>query len=334
MKILLTGMTRMQANRTRRREYNTSIRALYEALLQAKHKVEWRPLEYGEKLSKYDRVILGLGTISEFSCSYLYEALMATAYDKMIYLVNDWKANATIRLLEHGELFREFVMRNNTGKRLDPAKIKKDARRLETLRKQMFDGKKVLGPFFKWGDRQIIFGTTPFQPSQICEFDPSAFYLNLPEWSDIEVYKPKERARRWVYGALADYTRWDRKLENEWPIVRFNKKTFIPENDLVREWYATSWGMLLPHYQASGSGWWRARYCHAVLCENVMYGDASELDALQALTGVHGDSIRDIEDYPMKGLIKLAKAQANELREQMTPWKETVENVHAIVGGR
>ena len=68
--------------------------------------------------------------------------------------------------------------------------------------------------------------------------------------------------------------------------------------------------------------------------ENVMYGDASELDALDALTGVHGNSIHALEGYPLKGLIKLAKEQANELRENMTPWEETVENVHAIVGGR
>lgn len=65
-----------------------------------------------------------------------------------------------------------------------------------------------------------------------------------------------------------------------------------------------------------------------------MYGDASELDALDVLTTVHGNSIHALEEYPLKGLIKLAKEQANELRKNMTPWEETVENVHAIVGGR
>ena len=103
MRVLLTGMTNMQQNRIKKRVYDTSINALYHALMAANHTVDWRRLECNEqKLNKkYDLLVLGLGTISEFSCTALYETLLATQYDHVLYYVNDWKANTTIKLLEN-----------------------------------------------------------------------------------------------------------------------------------------------------------------------------------------------------------------------------------------
>jgi len=324
MKILLTGMTRMQAHRPTRREYNTSINAFYHALLAAKHQVDWRPLEFDEKRldANYDLVILGLGTISEFSCTYLYETLLATRYDNVMYLVNDWKANTTIKLLMEGDLFRHFVYRNNV-KKIDTVKLLAMTDKIEKLRGLMFENRKLVGPFFEgWGNRAIITEGTPFQ--EVYEYDPSAFYLK--HWDNIEI--PKRKRKQWVYGALADYSRWHERIKGEWPILSFNKKTFIPEERLVREYYAKSVGMIMPRYKASGSGWWRARYCHAVLCQNVIYADEKEV------SDIHPEfyrSIQQIERMPYAKLGELQRFQNYEIRSKMPSWNKVVDTVNGIV---
>lgn len=328
MKILLTGMTKMQANRPRRREYNTSINAFFHALTEAKHKVDWRPLEFDENLDKYDLVILGLGTVSEFSCTYLYESLLATRVDRLLYLVNDWKANATIKLLEETDIFRDFVFKNNTGNRLASNVVRKLEDKLERCRAKMFaKGKRnILGPFFEgWGNRAIITRDTPFSGG-IYEYDPSAFYLQ--HWGKIELTKDAKREMRWIYGALADYSRWHRRLEANWPIVGFNKKTFIPEEELVRNYYATSWGTLFPKYKASGSGWWRARYCHAILCRNVIHGDDSEF---VGLPDDFNSNIAEVEESTARELRKLADYQRSSLECHIPSWNDVVERVDDIV---
>lgn len=327
MKILLTGMTKMQANRPRRREYNTSINALYHAIQEAGHDVDWRPLEFNEKLTEYRLVILGLGTVSEFSCTYLYESLLATRASNVLYLVNDWKANATIKLIQETDVFRDFVFKNNTGNRLPGRLISKNEDRIERCRAKMFRGRQLMGPFFDgWGDRTIITDGTPFK--RINEFDPSAFYLQ--RWGKVKTTDDVKREERWIYGALSDYSKWHGRLDASWPIVGFNKKTFVPEEQLVRDFYATSWGILFPRYKASGSGWWRARYCHAILCRNVIYGDSSEFLGLPEDFHMH---IGTIEKATERTRRTFADYQRSTLRSHIPDWSKVVENVDSIVKG-
>lgn len=324
MRILLTGMTKMQAHRPRRREYNTSIAALFRALRDAKHDVNWRALEYNEKLSNYDLCIIGLGTISEFSCTYLYEALLATTHaEKVLYLVNDWKANSTIKTLVDGDIFREFVMKNNTGSRLPITRVKQDRKLLEKCRQQMFkNNPQVMGPFFEgWGDRGIITEGTPFD--HIHEFDPSTFYLK--QWNG--AFREVAKKKQWVYGALSDYGKWHTRLKATWPIHAFNKKTFIPEPELL-ELYNGSYGILFPKYKASGSGWWRARYCHAIACKNVMYADQSEWAATKLWS-----PLNEIEAMTKKRLIDFAFYQREALKRDMPKWDAVVDSVDTIVRG-
>lgn len=324
MKILLSGMTKMQANRPRRREYNTSIAALYQALLAAKHTVEWRCVGYNEKKleENYDLVLLGLGTISEFSCTNLYEILLASRAENVAYFVNDWKANATIKLLETGDIFRDFVLKNNATVPEKREQIIKDEKKIERCRAEMFNGRetKLLGPFFPWGDRDIITNGTPF--TKIHEFNPTSYYMKHWE-GKIEI--PKKKIKQWVYGALSDYSKWHTRLGASWPIRAFNKKTFIPEPELVKL-YAQSYGMLLPKYKASGSGWWRARYCHAMLCENVMAGDETELRE----PGLW-DDIEHIEGLSTKRLGALAKYQRETMMKMTPNWKRVTYDLDATV---
>lgn len=325
MRILLTGMTRIQANRPRRRDYNTSINALYHLLKAAKHDVEWRPLEYGERkiFKDFDLLILGLGTISEFSCQYLYETLLASRGENVLYLVNDWKANTTLKMLRDADLFREFVLNNNTGKRVSQERIRQDEKLLEKCRENMFRrNDNIIAPFFAWGDRNIILHETPF--TSIQEFNPSWFYLE--QWQK-KVKVPKVKQKQWVYGALDNYTKWHSRLGATWPIRAFNKKTFIPEEELVAL-YAKSVGMLMPKYKASGSGWWRARYCHAMVCENVVYAEQKEWD------NVHDEmyrEIHEIEGMSKRQLNEFAFFQRKKLFDWLHSWDHEVDHVDSVL---
>lgn len=335
MRILMSGMTKMQANHVRRRNYNTSIRALHAALVAAKHDVEWRPLVYQEQElgEKYDVIILGLGTISEFSCTALYETLWASQYDNVLYLVNDWKANATIKLLRDGDLFRDFVLRNNTA-RVEQEIIREDRKQLEKLREKMFRREdNIIGPFFDWGDRDIILEDTPF--TSIFEFNPTAFYLK--EWGKVKI--PARKKKQWVYGALADYSKWHQRLGAKWPIVAHNKKTFVPETELMEE-YAASHGIIFPRYKASGSGWWRARFCHAILAKCYIYCDESEVRDIVTESGVvaHDQKLAfprlelpHVETLKPKVIQELAAVQHKAILDRTPKWSHVVESVHAII---
>lgn len=337
MRILISGMTKMQANHVRRRNYNTSIRALHAALVAAKHDVEWRPLAYQEKGlgEKYDVIILGLGTISEFSCTALYETLWASQYDNVLYLVNDWKANATIKLLRDGDIFRDFVMRNNTHTaRAHPEIVWKDRKQLEKLRNNMFRREdNLIGPFFDWGDRDIILEDTPF--TSIFEFNPTAFYLK--EWGKVKI--PARKKKQWVYGALADYSKWHQRLGAKWPIIAHNKKTFVPETELMEE-YAASHGIIFPRYKASGSGWWRARFCHAILAKCYIYCDVTEVREIMADSGVVARDqklafprldLPHVETLKPKVIQELAAVQHKAILDRTPKWKDVVESVHLII---
>jgi len=326
MRVLLTGMTRMQANGSRRRDYNTSINALYHALKAAKHDVEWRALEYNEQeiFKQFDLLILGLGTISEYSCHYLYETLLASQGEHVLYLVNDWKANKTIRMLMDENLFREFVLNNNTGSRLSKERVMKDRRQLERCRNEMFrHTSNLLGPFFPWGDRDIIIKGTPF--TSLNEFNPTAFYLK--QWKKLPIAIPKRKKFQWMYGALDNYEKWHSRLGATWPIQWYTKKNFIPEHELVQR-YAESHGMLLPKYSASGSGWWRARYCHGMIAQNVMYAEQKEWGELATLMHVN---IEDIEEMSAKALQELAAHQQKQILRVTPSWSHVVDTVNNIV---
>lgn len=318
----------MQAHHPLRREYNTSIGALYKALTLAKHKVDWRALTYGERgLDRYDLMILGLGTMSEFSCNYLYEVLWATQFDRVLFLVNDWKANATIQLLRDGDIFRDFVWKNNGGEKRADFSQKQKAQ-LEKLREKMWYHDQLIGPFFSgWGDRSIITRDTPFEKGVLHEFDPSAFYLKHWQDQELELTDWEKRKKQWVYGALSDYSRWHKRLHNDdWPIISFNKKSFIPEKSLM-ELYCKSMGIIFPRYKASGSGWWRARYCHAIVAKNVIYAVQDEIP----VSSFPWKDMDGIEQMSIREVMKMATEQHEILMGYMPSWKSTVAHIDRIV---
>jgi len=327
MKILISGMMKVQARAPRPGFFGSGIVALNEALTQLKHKVDWRKIEYNEDLRQYDLLILGLGALGDFSNSFLYQIIRASEYDNVLFLIDDWRANGALRGIRDNDIFREFLFKNATGKHVDPAIIKKDQKLLEKLREKMFRRKtNLIGSFFEFGDRKIILEDTPFKST--FSYDPSSFlykYRLLKE--DIE--PPSSRIKRWIYGSLGDHHRWEKKLGAEWPIVCHMRKhgNFLTEPALIRE-YAKSTGVLAPMYQASGSGWWRPRYIHAARVRTPMHGDESEC------SGFGKDyywSVGHIEGMSKKQRREFAELQHTLVMKAVPSWNDTKANINEIM---
>jgi len=327
MKILLTGMMKVQARASRPGFFGSGIVALHAALIEAGHSVDWRQIEYAEKgLDKYDLLILGLGALGDFSNQFLYQIIHASQYDHVLFLIDDWRANGALRGLRNNDIFREFLFKNGTGKHVAPHVIRRDEKLLEKLRAKMFRKKdNLLGSFFEFGDRSIILDDTPF--IDVMSYDPSSFlykYRLLKE----KIEPTARRIERWVYGSLGDHHRWEKKLGANWPIVCHMRKhgNFLTEPQLLRE-YAKSTGMLAPMYQASGSGWWRPRYIHAAYTRTAMFGDESE-------AGGFGKNywlpIEEIEALSRKELKEFANEQHRIVLKTIPKWKDVIEKIDEI----
>ena len=328
MRILITGMMKVQARALRPGFFGSGIVALHEALLKAKHTVEWRQIAYAEKgLQKYDLLILGLGALGDFSNQFLYQVIHASQYDNVLFLIDDWRANGALRGLRDNDIFREFLFKNGTGKHVAPETVKKDRKLLEKLREKMFRKKtNLLGSFFEFGDRDIILEDTPF--TEVKGYDPSSFLYNFRLKKE-KLVQPARRIERWVYGSLGDHKRWHNKLDAQWPIVCHMRKhgNFLTEPELLKE-YIKSTGMLAPMYQASGSGWWRPRYIHAAYTRTPMFGDESEAG------GFHRNywkPIDEIEAMSRNERKSFADDQHEMVMDAIPSWNHLVDSIDEIV---
>lgn len=319
---------KVQARALRPGFFGSGIVALHEALLKAKHKVEWRKIEYAEKgLQKYDLLILGLGALGDFSNQFLYQIIHASQYDHVLFLIDDWRANGALRGLRDNDIFREFLFKNGTGKHVAPETIKNDRKLLEKLRDKMFRKKtNLLGSFFEFGDRDIILEDTPF--TEVKGYDPSSFLYNFRLKKE-KLVQPSRRIERWIYGSLGDHKRWHKKLDAQWPIVVHMRKhgNFLTEPELLKE-YIKSTGMLAPMYQASGSGWWRPRYIHAAYTRTPMHGDVTEAGGFGK---GYWRSVGEIEEMSRNERIDFADLQHKLLMKAIPSWDKVVDSIDEIV---
>jgi GNAT superfamily N-acetyltransferase len=205
--------------------------------------------------------------------------------------------------------------------------IVRDQKKLERLRENMFRRKtNLLGSFFEFGDRSIILEGTPFTSTM--GYDPSSFLYKY-RLLKAEVEIPKKRIERWIYGSLADHSRWHKKLGAEWPIIAHLRKNgnFLTEPELLQR-YAESAGMLAPCYQASGSGWWRPRYIHAARVLTPMHGDKSEASGFGK--GYYRD-VTVIEGMSPKSRREFAAEQHDIVMKAIPSWNDVVEKINTIV---
>ena len=328
MRILLTGMMKVQSKFPRKNFYGSGIVALNHMLTSRGHKVDWRRIEYGETRldRKYDLVIIGLGAPGDFSCCFLHTCIMASAYENVVYLIDDWRANGAIRSILSCDLGRDFLLKINSGKYVERQQLKKDLPRLEKLRAAMFKKRILFGSMWEWGDRSILLEDTPFE--ECYHYDPSPFLLKY-RLHNVKPLPMRDRKKRWIFGALKSYARWIKNLGASWPVIEHCRKNgnFLPEPVLVEQEYTQSIGVLAPSYQASGSGWWRPRYLHALAAGCIMHGDETEGKLIHKK---YWRPIEEIEEMSSSARKQLLAFQYETLLSRLPKLKEETDRVDAM----
>jgi hypothetical protein len=140
----------------------------------------------------------------------------------------------------------------------------------------------VLIPTFTWGNPDVYarhFGgrVSVWDPTNIAipmQFTPMEISCNdgrLP-WADPMLSQPYQRQRAWVLSTLQSQDGWLKKQACKWPVVTVGNKRkaragegdgYIPEKQLITEYYGKYWGHLAFGYPLADGGWWRMRYVHA-----------------------------------------------------------------------
>jgi hypothetical protein len=127
------------------------------------------------------------------------------------------------------------------------------------------------------------------------------------------------RKQAWVVSSLQDQSGWIKKQNCKWPVVVVGNKRkarqgegedYVPEKQMINEYYGNHWGHLAFGYPLADGGWWRMRYVHAAMAGIVTCCD--ENDARKMPLSFQHSRIM-IERYSEEKLRALALEQWQEL---------------------
>jgi hypothetical protein len=239
--------------------------------------VSWDIIEAADPdawLRNYDAVILGLSAPLSITCRLMYQAFDMHERCKALgipvtWYTDDWRFGA---LKSHmGTLVRGYDRRT----------VGMGARRKGTTEYFMSVKEKVLaacGEFLAGACTNPVMlemfnPDAPVDPiirakycnNQIYQYDGTT---QMPRFGDPTLLdKPKEE--RWVLAALDNYDKWVSSTGVRWPVLKVGKangeRSCIPENTVVEDMYATSWGVMIPTYPSYVGRLWRSRYVHAYM---------------------------------------------------------------------
>jgi len=310
-KILITGMTRRQANASTSRakqDYLTAPIIFYNILKKIKwFKVEWRPIMYGEDLSSYDLILIGLSSPNSLSNIFLFQSMWATRYPHLFF-VDDFKVKGCFSGHDISNLYRDFTF---VRQKLSAEERKTVLRDKRYLMKEFAlnidnDVDALLAPLFEWGDHKLLIEDTPVE--NVYGIDPSPFITNNKIVMD-------KKERKWICPALYDYSDKLKRWKLSWSVEYYHKKNYISEAELEKE-CDKAYGILSPKYSHAGSGWWRNRFNMAINTNSLLIA--------------HHDEIKDLGDgmsYDVLSNIDVVESMSDvNLRKLILSQRETFLN--------
>lgn len=202
---------------------------------------------------------------------------------------------------------------------------------------------KMLVPTHSWGQGNVYarhFG------AEVTTWDPTNVAIPMqygdtlaPDGRMIECHTAlaTERKREWVVSSLQDQGAWIKKQKCKWPVVTVGNKRkarqgegvdYIPEMEMIKDYYTKYWGHLAFGYPMADGGWWRMRYVHAAKAGIVTCCD--EADARRMPEDYRHSRIR-IETRTDEQLAEIAVNQHLQLMDSAWPSERAVETVDAFV---
>lgn len=346
-KILITGFNAAQV----RRDYYLgqeiqvvpSQYSVIRVLEDMGYEVEQRPVDLGEDLSEYEDVIVYIHSIQSY-CQRLWGGLYTiAARPDCIIAFDDWQVNQIYNTIEtyrkdlteknDAVAFRQYLFDLWQGKE-SPEEVKK-LRELYVQACEVVASKKnrLLVSAFDKGDLELL--DLGWPADRVFRFNPNPFHLNRRKdngygtgtnnLADLfAVDEPKEKI--WNFASLVqEKTRKWLKAQNpdgwDWPVMIYGgrrgkyKSERLIEPEMVKT-YGKQWGILMPGYFHSGSGWWRARPLQVADAGSILIGEGKELMVYYGDEDLSFKRAADIEAMDDTQLVDFARRQREALYDR------------------
>ena len=283
MKILITGCTALQVKSTNKTIKKIDVpEAIYNALIELGHDVDWRKVYLKEEDFNYDLAIVCIAPLNSCNSPHCLGAIKALSKIKnCIIFYDDWKikdVQSSLKcFIRNGH--KQFVKKWSNGNMFyndnEDDIVKNEELILKTIDKLYNNGDdnwKILCPMYEWGDKEIINNKLInwVNKDNFNFIDPTSVVIDINKKYDY-IQKNKE----WVIGTIADHSKWIEKQKLEWNVNYFGCRKLKnvrlkTEEDLINE-YNKYYGILSPEYPQSGSGWFRARFVYSALVNSIIY---------------------------------------------------------------
>ena len=314
-KILVTGVTSVGAKDRpkEKRKIATTVYAVVDCLREYGCEVEQRPVEPGEDLGKFDKLILIPATLGGFASGYLLQAMYAATWGLPTYLLlDDWQCAKIVPSL------RGFL--KNVDKNWKKHQLFNRLEEWLTYRKQIDDGiadlcetwtLPIMAPTFGGGGAISDLGISHEGPQLL--FDPS---IHFDKMYKVEMSPIREG---WVCTSLTDRSKWTRCLkELDWEIKEFGCKARgqvrLKECELVGVEYSRSLGVLSPPTGLKSGCWWRARYQHAIEAGCVLAGERDETKFIGPSYSLSPQEIEKLDHVDLYRLVSLQRDEYYAMR--------------------
>lgn len=202
----------------------------------------------------------------------------------------------------------------------------------------------VLVPLHSWGDARAYerhYGapTMMWDPTRVAIESQYSTDELASDGRFVFVHEAlaNERERRWVCASLQDNAQWLKKQKLSWPVIEIGNKRkaaagqateFVPEKQLVDEYYRHNWGNLAFGYTLAEYGWWRMRFVHAGMAGQVAMAD----DATQMRMPLSYRQPRSlVERWPDEKLASVAQQQWIDLKSKSWSTDQAVQAVDDFV---
>ena len=247
MKILLTGVTGIQAKGVNRLGIFSNLDSIQKCLQEAGYNVERREVQIGEDLDKYDKIITSIYSSSSISSvNYLRVMDLLWKRPDTVCMVDDWQTRGIFREFESfvkdpSKLFREY----NMNKFKDSDKVDRDA----ILIKMASFNHKILTPLLGIGDINELGLPT----NLIIRIEPSPYF----EGYKFNKVNSSDKACNWVCACLEDKSSWLKRQGFSWKVLEYGNRNKGQERvteEVLTQIYANNWGIISPAHNVNKSG--------------------------------------------------------------------------------
>lgn len=304
MKILVTGMTRIQTGSARL--YTSFASELASALKELGHEVDWRSVRAGEELrGRYDMALVGFSSLLAFSSHYRFGAIWASRELPTLHFHDDWGfqrhrsnyRNSSAALRRQGmDAHAAYDLEKVLAKHPDfEDYVRKWTSDTDLGLKDAFIG------MYTYGLESSMRKLWPIRT--LYRWDPS------PCMTPTSVIIPETKRRMWVCATLSNQDEWIDKRTYEWPVYRFYKAVGmafperLSELELVQKLFAPNWGALV-YRQARllSGGFWRPRHHLAMWAGMIQWGEAIETLPIGPSWGTMLSEIERMSDDELRDL--------------------------------